>query len=690
MKTQILLAVTLMAAGCRPAFDKISGGHRAETNADQRGDDRDRARAADGATAKLRVLETTDLHVNLEAFDYYKNVSTLETGFVRTATLVRRARAEAANALLIDNGDLIQGSPLGDWFQKARDPKKDLHTAYKAMNLLGYDAANIGNHEFNYGLDFLEESLTGANFPYVSANVMFDDGDADASNNRTWMQPYTLLKRTIKLDDGQEDTITIGVIGFAPPQIMNWDRSNLLGKLFTKDIADTAAELIPQMKAEGAEIIIAVPHSGISAAPRQGGDENAVYYLAQVPGIDAILCGHSHLVFPGPAYKDLPNTDMAKGQIQGVATVMAGAWGDHVGVVDLDLKKVNGGWQLADSRAEARKVNDPRLDPKDPDGPLGKGVAPKDFEADVRSAIADDHQATLTYLQQEVGTTSVAIDSYFSQVMPSTAVNIVQEAQLWYAQQAIAKGGDETKALRGLPLLSASAPLKAGGSPANYTDVAAGKLTLRNVADLYVYPNTLKVVKLSGADVRNWLEMAASAFNQIKPNDASEQILTSKVPAYNFDQILGLSYTIDITQAQRFDKLGKVQNAAAHRIEDLSYEGKPVKDDQKFLVVTNNYRANGGGNFPGLDGTKTVLDPGKESREVLRDYVEAKGVIAAPSRATQTWQLRPVPGATNVLFESAPAAKAKTAETGGLVEFLRDDANGFAVFRVNLSGASRG
>ena len=686
MKSRIFLSLTIafgILSGCHSALDTIRGRQHEVTDADHRDDDKNRVAVEDGATASLRIVETTDLHVNLEAFDYYKNQPTLETGLVRAATLVRKARAEVANSLLIDNGDLLQGSPLGDWFKKERDPKTDLHTAFKAMNLLGYDVGNIGNHEFNYGLDFLESSLSGAKYPYISANVMRDDGDSDPSNDKTWLQPYVLLKRTIKVDDGRDDTVTIGVIGFAPPQIMNWDRSNLLGKLTSRDIVDTATALIPQMKAEGADLIIAVPHSGISASPRLGNDENACYYLAQVPGIDAILSGHSHLVFPSPNYANLPNTDLEKGLIQGVPAVMAGAWGSHVGVVDLSLKKVAGHWQVAAGQAEARKVNDPRSDPKDPAGPHGKGIAPADFEADVRDAIAADHQATLTYLQQEIGTTEQPIDSYFSQVQPSAAVSIVQAAQLWYAKKAIVDGGAATKVLQTLPILSASAPLKAGGTPANYTDVPAGKLTLRNVADLYVYPNTIKIVKISGADVRNWLEMAAGAFNQIKPNVTTEQVLTSLMPAYNFDQLLGVAYTIDVSQAARFDKNGKVVNAAAHRIADLTYQGKAVSDAQQFLVVTNNYRANGGGNFPGLDGTKTVLDPGKESREVLRDFVESTGKIAGPSSDTANWKLKPVPGATNVIFTSSPAAKAKVGETNGLLSFVRAGADGWAVYHLN-------
>jgi 2',3'-cyclic-nucleotide 2'-phosphodiesterase/3'-nucleotidase len=664
MQTRLALSALLaLAAACSPRPEHVSRRYEDTPTADQRQDQITQLKN-DGATAKLRLLETTDLHVNMESFDYYKNAPVLDAGLVRTAVLLRTARGEVQNSLTIDNGDLIQGSPLGDWFQQKRDPKKDLHTVYKAMNLLGYDAANIGNHEFNYGLDFLEATLTGAKFPYINANVHRADGS-------TWLPPYTILERKIVTDDGAEETVKVGVIGFAPPQVMNWDRSNLLGKLTAADIVDAAAATIPQMQAEGADIIVAVPHSGINATPRAGNDENAVYYLAtQVPGIDAILCGHSHQVFPSATYANLPKdtVDLDAGTINKVPTVMAGFWGSHVGQVDLTLQKSDGKWHVTAGTAKARAIKEQ--------------LSPGDFAADVRDAVKDDHASTLAYLGTEVGATEAPIHSYFSQIAPSSAVQLINDAQLWYAQKAIAEGGDDTAALKGLPLLSASAPLKAGGSPTNFTDVPAGKLTLRSVADLYVYPNTVRVVKITGADVANWLEMAAAAFNQIKPNTADRQdLINTAFPAYNFDQLTGVTYAIDLTQPARYERSGKLINPDAHRIVDLKYGGQPVDPAAPFLVVTNNYRANGGGQFPGLDGTKTVLDPGRESREALRDYVESRAGIVTV-KVEQNWRILPVAGATDVVFKTGSAAADRTAEIGALVDPLGTEADGWAAFKL--------
>jgi 2',3'-cyclic-nucleotide 2'-phosphodiesterase/3'-nucleotidase len=387
-----------------------------------------------------------------------------------------------------------------------------------------------------------------------------------------------------------------------------------------------------------------------------------------VPGIDVILCGHSHQVFPSDTYKDIPDADLTKGLIKGVPTVMAGFWGSHVGVVDLDLKRTASGWTVASGTATARQVK--------------TTLAAADFEPDVRQAIADDHQATLAYLQTAVGETQNPIDSYFSIAMPSLAVQVVADGQAWYVKQQIAQGGSATAALVGLPVLSASAPLNAGQTPTAYTDVPAGQVTLRHLADLYVYPNTVEVVKLSGAQVVEWLEMAAQVFNRIKPDTGAEQpLVNGKFPEYNFDQLIGLEYTIDVSQAPRYDKGGKLLNAGAHRITDVSYDGQPLDPNADFLVVTNNYRAFGGGNFPGLDASRVVLDPSYESREAVRDYVVAAQTIG--TAVTPTWTLKPVPGATNVTFASGPEGKAHLDETGGLVSYVGDAPGGYAKYKLN-------
>ena len=258
----------------------------------------------------------------------------------------------------------------------------------------------------------------------------------------------------------------------------------------------------------------------------------------------------------------------------------------------------------------------------------------------VRELIGHVHDDTLNYVRGQVAQSTAPIYSYFAQVADDPSVQIVSQAQLWYVQNAV-RGTEYEK----LPLLSAAAPFKAGGRQGwgYYTDIPAGPLAIKNLADLYIYPNTLKVVKVKGSDVREWLERSAGQFNRIDPQGpAAQELINPDFRSYNFDTIDGVSYDIDVTQPSRYDMDGKLANAAAHRIVNLRYDGKPLDDSQTFLVATNNYRASGGGNFAGLNGKQIVIDAPDENREALARYLASKGSVN-PSR-DNNWRILPVAG----------------------------------------------
>ncbi|HBV00522.1 bifunctional 2',3'-cyclic-nucleotide 2'-phosphodiesterase/3'-nucleotidase, partial [Thalassospira lucentensis] len=446
------------------------------------------------SSVSLRILETTDIHTHLVNYDYYRDGASDTVGLAKVATLLKTARGEAENMVLVDNGDLIQGNPLGDYMAKERGLKKgEVHPVYKAMNLLGYDAANIGNHEFNYGLDFLATSLAGADFPYVSANIFVDDGDDNAENDKPYFDPYVLLDREFVDDKGNTHKAKVGVIGFVPPQVMQWDKANLAGKVISKDIVDMAKKYVPEMRAKGADIVIAVPHSGFSTMERHGMEENATYYLSEVEGIDAILFGHAHTVFPSEDFADVKGVDLAKGTINGVAAVMPGFWGSHLGVIDLQLNVSDDGtWSVVDSLSEARPIYQRE----------GRDVTPLvEADPDVVAAVKEEHEATIAYMREGVGTTAAPINSFFALVADDPSIQIVTNAQKWYLEKLL--NGSEYD---GIPILSAGAPFKAGGrgGPDYFTDIAEGKIALKNVADLYIYPNTVRAVLLNGDQVREW------------------------------------------------------------------------------------------------------------------------------------------------------------------------------------------
>jgi 2',3'-cyclic-nucleotide 2'-phosphodiesterase / 3'-nucleotidase / 5'-nucleotidase len=609
------------------------------------------------STVSLRILETTDIHSNIMDYDYYQNKPTIEFGLARTAELIKEAKAEAKNSLLFDNGDLLQGNPMADYIAKVKPfGKTDVHPVYQAMNLLGYDAGTLGNHEFNYGLPFLENALEEANFETLNANVYKVDGDNDDTNDVNKFKPYKIINKEVTDEAGVKQIIKVGVIGLVTPQIMDWDKANLEGQVKAKDIVKTAEEFVPKVRNEGADIVVVLAHTGFdaSAASSLPNAENAVLPLSKVPGIDAILFGHKHVVFPGTAgdFKDVAGVDPVNGTINGVASVEAGNWGNNLGVIDLSLEKVDGKWQVAGKKAAAQPIFRTEV----VGGKSTKISNVDGADAEIVAAVKQAHEETVAYVNGKIGVTSAPMYSFFSRVQDDPTIQIVNNAQTAYAKDYIAKNLPEYKDVQ---VLSAGAPFKAGrGGPSDYTNIVKGDLSIRSANDLYLYPNTLKAVELTGAQVKEWIEMSAGQFNTIDPaNPNPQDVINYNFEAFNYDVIDGLKYEIDITKPAKYDKDGNLVNANTSRVKNLKMaDGSAFDPNQKFVVVTNNYRASGGGNFPGLKGggAKLVIDSPDENRQVLMDYISNQGTIN-PS-ADQNWKIAPVGGVAKLTFKSSPAA----------------------------------
>ncbi|WP_370737177.1 bifunctional 2',3'-cyclic-nucleotide 2'-phosphodiesterase/3'-nucleotidase [Vibrio aerogenes] len=626
-------------------------------------------------TLHLRIIETTDIHANIMDYDYYKDKTSEKIGLTRAASLIKQARHEVKNSVLVDNGDLIQGSPMGDYMAAHGIKPMEIHPVYQAMNLLNYDVGNIGNHEFNYGLPFLRESINDANFPYVNANIY------DAQSGKHYFKPYVIKSYTLTDTQGQPHTIKIGYIGFAPPQIMAWDKKNLSGKVTTADIKKTAEKIIPEMKKSGAQIIVAIPHSGLSTVPYHLNAENSVYYLSEVKGIDAITFGHAHAVFPGKGFDNLPNIDNKKGTINGIASVMPGRWGSHVGVIDLVLENHGDQWKVTDSHSEARPVYDKKRH---------RSLAASDPQ--ISHAVAKAHNATRTFVNQPIGRSSDVMYSYLALVQDDPTVQIVNMAQKAYVQQFIQGDPD----LDGIPVLSAAAPFKAGGrknDPSNYTEVESGQLTFRNAADLYLYPNTLVALKVTGKELKEWLECSAGQFNQINPASSAPQYLINweGFRTYNFDVIDGVKYKIDVTQPAKYDGDCKVIHPDAARITGLSYQDHPVKDSQPFIIATNNYRGYGN-KFPGTGASHIAFDSPDENRTILANYITtmSRKYHEVHPKADNNWRFLPIqsPQRLDIRFETAPGEKASDfIKKYGFypTKYLTTDESGFAIYQLQLN-----
>ena len=628
------------------------------------------ARAA-ANQAHLRIMETTDLHVHVFPYDYYADKPNDTMGLARTASIIDAIRAEATNSLLIDNGDFLQGNPMGDFIAYQRGMKDgDVHPVIKAMNTLGYDCSTLGNHEFNYGLDFMFRVLDGANFPFVCANLTRGQLAADPTRDDLFLKPYVILDRTVKVGAGSEHPIRIGLIGFVPPQIMNWDARHLAGKAMARDIVKAGQAWVPQIREAGADIVVALSHSGMGPAQYEENLENASVLLAGVDGIDAIVTGHSHLDFPGPKFEGAPGLDIAAGTVGGKPGVMAGFWGSHLGLIDLLLERDGGRWKIVGSTSEARPISK-RAD--------GKTEALVKSDMKVEDAALAEHEATLKYVRTPVGKTSAPLYSYFSLVADDPSVQVVSQAQTWYITDML-----KQTEYADLPVLSAAAPFKSGGrgGPDYYTDVPAGAVAIKNVADLYLYPNTVQAVAISGAQVKEWLEMSAGIFNQVEKGKADQPLINLDFPSYNFDVIDGVTYRIDISQPPKYGPKGEMLNASSNRIVDLSFAGKPIDPAQRFVVATNNYRAGGGGNFPEINSSKVVFEAPDTNRDVIVRFIHDRGTIN-PS-ADSNWSFVPLEG-TSVVFETGPKAQDHIGAVKAVkIELLGEGAEGFARYRVTL------
>ncbi|MBZ0222589.1 MAG: bifunctional 2',3'-cyclic-nucleotide 2'-phosphodiesterase/3'-nucleotidase [Dokdonella sp.] len=639
------------------------------------------AHLPDGTRAQLAILESTDLHSNIRSYDYYQDTDDPGLGFERMATLVKQARAEFPNTLLFDAGDTIQGTALADYQALVKPLGCDEELAmYRAMDALGYDGGTIGNHEFNYGLPFLAQvsgatmdvdgvaarHCAGPHFPRVLANVF------SARDQQPIFPPYAVLERTLDVElDGKKikAPIRIGIIGFTPPSIMAWDQRNLEGKVFVKGLVEAAREYLPKLRAQGVDLVVAISHGGIDRSQYTPTMENANLYLAAEPGIDVLLLGHSHTVFPEGKragkrrFAGIPGVDDERGFIHGKPAVMGNFWGKSLGVIELALVHEDGHWKIDPdtTKVEVRDI-------KQADGSF---VA---ADAEIAKLVEPVHEATRRYVATPIGDSDFPMTTYFADVGDVSALQPVNSAQADYARHYIDRNLPQYK---GLPVLSAMAPLKGGfGGPSDYTDVPAGPLAIRNAADLYLYPNTLTAVKIDGALLKAWLEHSAERFNRIDPERSEAQDLVNRrFSVYNFDVIQnGLSYAIDVTRE------------AGSRIVDLRYQGTPVAPTQDFIVVTNNYRASGGGGFPGLDGNNIVLSAPDGNRDVLIDWVrEHRHLTRADDGADRNWHFVPVKTKGTVRFVSA-SGKLELAKAAGLahIRLLKDHGDGTSTYAIDL------
>ena len=557
-------------------------------------------------TARLTVLGTTDLHGHVYNWDYYKNAEYTDSksndvGIAKVQTLIKQFRAERAGEplLVLDAGDTIQGTPLAYYYARIQPiGGSTILPMAKAMNLVGYDAAALGNHEFNYGIDLLRTFESQLSFPLLGANAV------DPATKLPAFAPYVI--KTLPVAGGPD--VKVGILGLTNPGIAIWDKANVEGRMEFPGLVEQAKIFVPRLKDAGCDVIIVSAHSGMDTSSSYGDalpyPENASTLLAaNVPGIDAILVGHAHSEI-AQRYVTV------KGGKKQVLLSEPYYWGMRLTVMDLVLTRRGDHWTVSQATAQLANSN----------------VAAEDPE--VAAAVREQHDTVIGYVNSVIGQSAQELSAARAPVEDVPIIDFVN-----YVQADAVKAG-LTGADAALPVLSIAAPFNRQAS------FPAGDVTVRDVAGLYIYDNTLLGVKVTGQQVKDYLEFSARYFQQRSGtgpwtmDEVTNQKTTTApngTPDYNYDAIAGLdaplTYDIDIAKDP------------GSRITNLKYAGVDVAPDQEFAMAVNNYRQSGGGGFPAVSTAPVVYNRQVEIRQLLIDWVTAHHVIDPAQFASVDWRL---------------------------------------------------
>jgi 2',3'-cyclic-nucleotide 2'-phosphodiesterase/3'-nucleotidase len=520
----------------------------------------------------LLIAATTDVHGYVRGWDYYANAPDTTRGLARVATIIDSLRKVSPTfPVVIDAGDVIQGNPLA--YVAARVDTTMKHPVIAAMNAIQYDAVVVGNHEFNYGLGTLERAIREAEFPFVAANVY------TAAGTPRFRKYAISTRRGVK----------IAIVGATTPGSMVWDRDNLAAaKLTVRDIVPEVREAVADARGTGASVIIVALHSGLNepssydtASTGLASENVAARVAREIPGIDLIVYGHSH-------------KEMADTLIGSTLLVQAKNWATSVAVAHLRVERRNNRMQVVSRRGQIVRAINHRESPQ------------------MLAVTQEGHRAAERYVNTPFGTTWVAWRADSARVVDSPLIDFILEVE------RTATGAQ----LASTAVFSTDASL------------AAGPITLARLSALYPYDNTLRAVKISGAQLRAYLEQSARYF---RSNAGGRIDVDPAIPGFNYDVVAGVDYTIDLSRP-----LGE-------RITRLEYQGRAVAPADSFTMALNNYRQTGGGGFSMLAGAPLVYDRQQEIRQLLIDEVRTKGTLSPSDYFHRNWQIVPPSAVSDLL-----------------------------------------
>ncbi|MEU0083817.1 5'-nucleotidase C-terminal domain-containing protein [Streptomyces sp. NPDC006274] len=582
------------AAGAGAA---VAGAAAAPAVAEERGGDHGRGRPR--KRYSFTVMGTTDLHGNVFNWDYFTDrefddKAHNDVGLAKISTLVNRVREEKGrgNTLLIDAGDTIQGTQLSYYYAKV-DPitakRGPVHPMAQAMNAIGYDAAALGNHEFNYGIPVLRTFEEQCDFQLLGANAL------DAKTLRPAFAPYSMHR--LRTPHGRD--VRVAVLGLTNPGIAIWDKLNVSGKMVFPGLEEQAAKWVPRLRSMGADVVIVSAHSGSSGTSSYGDQlpyvENAAGLVAeQVPGIDAILVGHAHTEIP---------EYFVTNKETGAQVVLSEPlkWGQRLTLFDFDLVWEKGRWTVEKVGAEVLNSNTVAEDPR------------------ITGLLSDEHSKVVAYVNQVIGMSTASMSTEQAPWKDEPIIDLINHVQAETVRAALA-GGEHAA----LPVLSQASCFSRSAV------IPAGEVTLKDAAGLYPFENTLEARLMTGAQLKEYLEFSARYYVQTPagaPVDTSRLTNAGGTPDYNYDAVSGLTYDIDIAKP------------AGSRIVHLSYEGAPLDPAARFVLAVNNYRASGGGNFPHVATARQLWANSEEIRNTIIAWVQAKGSVDPAEFASVGWKL---------------------------------------------------
>src|SRR6266550_1467839 len=513
---------------------------------------------------QIVILGTTDQHGNVFPIDYYTDKRD-NRGLAKLATLIKRVRKDSPNVVLIDSGDTIQGTPLEYYHNKKNNNPPD--PMMLGMNALQYDAMAVGNHEYNFGLKVLEKARHEGKFPWLSANT-YNKGTGE-----THYQPYI-----VKEIEG----VRVGILGLTTPGIPTWENPpNYAGLEFHEPLLE-AKKWVPILRGkERADVVVIAMHMGLEEDLRTGeinpgqvkNENQAIAIAKQVPGVDLIFMGHTH--------RDVPSL-----VINGVQLLQANYWGRHLARVDLYLENDGSRWRVYARSARTIAVDDKVA----PDAELLRMGEPYDRE-------------TQAWLSRPIGESAAELTAIEATFRDTAILDLVQQVQMEAGNADVSMVASFNEKAR----------------------IAKGPVTVRDIAGLYIYENTLVVLEVTGQQLKDALEHSAKYFRPYEPGKLPRDLVDEKIPSYNFDIAAGVSYDLNI--AKPFGE----------RIENLQFRGKPLLPNQRLRLATNNYRVNGGGGYVMYKGAPVVYRSSQTIRDMIIDWVERHKTI--PTEPTNNWKI---------------------------------------------------